>query len=146
MVAKYMESIDYYEGLLCHLKAILSFNFIVDKWLLKLILKIWMNMYDNIFIVLYECLNKFEMNTLSMKYPKKSKNKVNKVFWYLKNLNKIFEMIWEWNLYGKFVMHTLNNIINNNLIKMFLFENNNIMKYSKTFILFFPRNVFIWEK
>jgi len=33
MVAKHMDSIDYYKGLLCHLKAILSFNFIVDKWL-----------------------------------------------------------------------------------------------------------------
>lgn len=40
------------------------------------------------------------MNILSMKYPKKSKAGVNKVFWYLKNLNKELKRFEDENFMG----------------------------------------------
>jgi hypothetical protein len=33
-------------------------------------LKVWMNLYDNIFNVSWEYLNKFKMNVMSMEYSK----------------------------------------------------------------------------
>jgi hypothetical protein len=42
-----------------------------------------MNLYDNIFDVLWEHLVNFEMNTMNMKYIKKNWNNVNKLCFFL---------------------------------------------------------------